>query len=121
MNRNDKILIAGLLIIAAAFLFVYQGFVKKEGSRVVITVDGREYKTLELWEDTVLVVEGANGGKNHLIIENGAVRMEEASCPDQVCVRQRAISHSGESIICLPNKVVVKVVGEKEDDVDAVQ
>ncbi|KSV57845.1 NusG domain II-containing protein [Acetivibrio ethanolgignens] len=121
MNRNDKILIAVLLAVAASFFFLYQGFVKENGNWVVITVDGIEYKTLSLMEDTSLAIEGANGGKNHLIIENGTVRMDEASCPDQVCVHQRPISYNGESIICLPNKVVIKVKSSKTDDVDAVQ
>lgn len=121
MNRNDKILIAVLLAVAASFFFLYQGFVKENGSRVVITVDGVEYKTLSLTRDTSLFIEGANGGKNCLIIEDGTARMEEASCPDQVCVHQRPICYNGQSIICLPNKVVVTVEGSETDDVDAVQ
>lgn len=121
MNRNDKILIAVLLAVAASFFLLYQGFIKESGNWVVVTVDGIEYKTLSLMENTTLAIEGANGGKNHLIIEDGAVRMDEASCPDQVCVHQRPISFNGESIICLPNKVIIKVEGGKEDDVDAVQ
>lgn len=121
MNKYDKILIAVLLVVALSFSFVYQRFVREEGSRVVITVDGKEYKELDLNEDTSLLIEGANGGTNHLVIADGAVKMDKATCPDLVCVRQRKIQYSGESIICLPNKVVVKIVGGQEDDVDAVQ
>ena len=46
--------------------------------------------------------------------------MESADCPDQICVRQKAISKEGESIICLPNKVVVSIVGGEEKELDAV-
>lgn len=121
MNKYDKILIAFLLVAALSFTFVYQAFIKEEGSRVVITVDGKEYKNLSINEDTSLLIEGANGGTNHLVIQDGKVKMNEATCPDLICVHQREIQYSGESIICLPNKVVVRVIGGETDDVDAVQ
>ena len=46
--------------------------------------------------------------------------MKEADCPDQICVRHKAISKSGESIVCLPHKVVVEISSEEEQDVDIV-
>ena len=46
--------------------------------------------------------------------------MEEADCPDLLCVHQKAISKEGESIICLPNKVVVTIRGGEETELDAV-
>ena len=36
--------------------------------------------------------------------------MQEASCPDQICVNHRAINSVGETIVCLPNEIVLKVV-----------
>ena len=41
--------------------------------------------------------------------------MEEADCPDRLCVRQGAVSRVGESIICLPHELVVTVEGEEMD------
>ena len=52
--------------------------------------------------------------------ENGTVKMESSDCHNQVCVNHKPISRSGESIICLPHKVVVQIEGGKEADVDAV-
>ena len=46
--------------------------------------------------------------------------MESSDCHNQVCVNHKPISRSGESIICLPHKVVVQIEGGKEADVDAV-
>ena len=57
------------------------------------------------------------------MIEDGAARMEDADCPDQICVRQGKIRAQGETIICLPNRVVVRITGTGEPDgeeVDAV-
>ena len=45
--------------------------------------------------------------------------MIEASCPDQVCVRQRAVQYAGESIVCLPNKLIVAIEGGEPNGVDA--
>ncbi len=56
---------------------------------------------------------------NVLRIENGTVTMAQASCPDQLCVHQKAISRNRESIICLPNQVVVEVTATEEKTYDA--
>ena len=46
--------------------------------------------------------------------------MVEASCPDKLCVNQKAVSKNNESIICLPNKVIVEVDSSENSDLDAV-
>ena len=46
--------------------------------------------------------------------------MLDASCPDQLCVDQNEISFDKESIICLPNKVVLTVISDTESDVDGI-
>ena len=78
---------------------------------------------------TVLLIAGAafgvheiriNGGTNILTIKNGKAKMTDADCPDQLCVHQKAASKNHESIICLPNKVVVEVDGSEESEFDAV-
>ena len=46
--------------------------------------------------------------------------MEEADCPDRLCMRRGAIRYAGDSIICLPNKVVVEISGEDALNLDAV-
>ena len=58
--------------------------------------------------------------KNKVLIKDGKVRMEDADCPDQICVNHRAISRDGESIICLPNQTVVTIRGGEEPEVDEI-
>ena len=58
--------------------------------------------------------------KNIIEIKGGKAYMLEASCPDQLCVDQNEISFDKESIICLPNKVVLTVTSDAESDVDGV-
>ena len=46
--------------------------------------------------------------------------MEEATCPDKLCIKQKTISKDNESIICLPNKVAVTVTSKSESDIDVI-
>ena len=52
-----------------------------------------------------------NNGTNTLVIEDRAAWMEDALCPDHICVDMGKIRYSGQSIVCLPNRVVVSIEG----------
>lgn len=116
MRKNDWIL-AGCIVLVCAGLLLFRVFTpKEEGARVVVTAKGEEYGVYSLSEDTTVQI----GNTNRLVIKNGTVKMEEADCPDQICVRHKKISRSGESIICLPNEVVVTIEGGQSSGVDGV-
>lgn len=120
MKKNDLLLICLILAAAAGGLLFYRFQAQKEAGQVVITVDGKEYKRLELDEDQDLVITGAGGETNHLIIRNKTADMIQASCPDKVCVHQASISKNGETIVCLPNRVVVSITGTEKASLDGV-
>ena len=111
INRNDFILI-GILVIGFIMIAVSLILVGKKGNSVLITVDGHEQITLPLDIDTTYEIQGYDGGKNYLVIEDGQAYLEDATCPDHLCVNMGKISEVGQSIICLPNRVVVEVVGD---------
>lgn len=119
MKRNDIILVAIILVVAAAGL-LYMNIVKKSGDMVVIKVDGEIYKELPLNKDATLEIEGVGGGRNKLVIKDGVADVVDANCPDKLCVHQRSIQNDGETIVCLPNKVIVEIESTKESEVDAV-
>lgn len=54
-------------------------------------------------------IEQENGSYNVLVIHNGTAAVTEASCPDGICVKHKSISLRNESIVCLPNKVIVEI------------
>ena len=116
-HRNDAILIVVLLILGGSLaLFLYA--TRRSGGYVSVQVDGGTVMELPLDEDTRLVLgEGAH--TNTLVIQDGAARVVEASCPDQICVNHGAIRYEGESIVCLPHRLVVTVEGGAPSDVDA--
>lgn len=119
MKRNDIILAAIVLFLAAAGL-LYMNYAKVSGDMVIIKVDGEIYKKLPLNKDATVKIEGVRGGTNVLVIKDGHADMIDASCPDKLCVDQRDIQNDGETIVCLPNKVIVEIESSKESEVDAV-
>lgn len=119
MKKNDILLIGGVLLIGIIFLLI-MNLTKQEGSKVRVIVDGKNYMELNLKEDTTFTVETINGGWNTFVVKDGYVDMTEASCPDKICVRERDIHYNHDRITCLPNKVVLEIVGGTEDEVDAV-
>lgn len=105
--KNDVIFILVLLVAVSALGAIYF-FAREDGNTVNITVDGELFAEYPLDEDrTVEIRIGEN--LNVLVIENGKAYVSEASCPDGICSAHKPIYREGESIICLPNKVVVTV------------
>lgn len=91
----------------------------KKGAEVLVTVDGKEYYKGSLFVEKELQIREGNT----LLIRNGKADMTEADCPDQICVKHEPISLAGETIICLPNRVVVTIVSDEntmEEGVDAI-
>ena len=119
--RNDLIFIAAILVIVATVAAVLF-FLRGEGSTVQVEVDGTVIGTYPLSVDReVEIITGENGEElNLLVIKDGKATVTAATCPDGICAAHRPISREGESIVCLPHKVVITVVGGEEDEPDVI-
>ena len=104
---------------AGVFLLCINVF-STAGEYAVVEVNGETVVQLSLAEDTVYDIEIENEVTNTLKIENGEAKMISADCPDKICVNHRSISKNNESIICLPNKVIITIVSDAESDIDGV-
>ncbi|MBE6623013.1 MAG: NusG domain II-containing protein [Ruminococcaceae bacterium] len=105
--KNDIIFISALLVFALIFglvLFLSQ----TKGDTVVVTVDGALFGEYPIEKDAQIEIK-SKSGENLLVIKDKTADVISASCPDGICVHHRPIQNGGESIICLPNKVVVEV------------
>ena len=111
--KNDIIFIGALLLVLAIIGCCLLLF-RKEGNTVKVTVDGQTFGTYSLDKNQTIEIK-TEKGYNIVVIENGTVRVEEASCPDGVCSSHRPIRFGGSSIICLPNKVVVSIENKEND------
>lgn len=116
MKKNDIILVV-IIIAAAAVFFLFQKPWKSGGTGTVrITIDGETFGTYSLDEDRTIDINETN----RLKISGKSAEMIWADCPDQICVRHKSISKDGESIICLPNKVVVSIENSEKNSLDGV-
>lgn len=116
-RKNDLILAAVLLILGGALaLFLFA--TRRTGGTVRVQVDGCTEMELPLDEDTQILLGEGGEFTNLLVIEGGAARVAEANCPDQICVNHRAIRYEGESIVCLPHRLVVSIEGGPGNDID---
>ncbi len=111
MNKKiikDLLLITVLLSLGIfAFLIIESG--REEGACVKVTVGGELVCEYSLSEDGEYLL---NGGTNLLIISDGKAFIKDADCPDGLCINQGKISLSGERIVCLPNRVMIEVIGD---------
>lgn len=117
--RNDCLLLGGLAV-AGLILFLVLALGRETGTRVLVRVDGEVTATFPLHTQVNYSIETAGGGVNQLRIEDGAVWLESANCPDCLCVKQGKILYTGESIFCLPHGVVVEISGKDALGLDAV-
>ena len=85
---------------------------REAGDAVVITVNGDFLAEYPLGENREYSLAG---GKNILAIDNGKAYMKNADCPDKLCMHQGRISQTGERIVCLPNRVMVEVIGHGDE------
>lgn len=120
LRKQDAILLSCLLI-GSLLLGAVLMMGRTDGTTVVVRVDGEQVAEFSQDENTTYCIEGVNGGRNDLVIQDGEVWLEDASCPDKLCVHQGSIHYVGQSIICLPNKVTVTIEGQgDENSVDIV-
>lgn len=120
IRKNDIILVVVLVLIALLGYFGINFFQKAntKNGMAVITVDGEEYGRYPLAVEITEKIELADGSYNILGIKEGEADITEASCPDGICVNHRPISKNGQSIVCLPNKVVVEIQNGEEPEID---
>ena len=81
------------------------------GEKAVVTVDGKLYGTYPLSQDQTIQVVQENGHHNDITIKGGRVSMTFSDCRNQICVESGAISQTKDTIVCLPNKVVIEITG----------
>jgi len=114
-TKNDIILAVIVIAVAATGLLLFSIF-RTEGTFAVVKVDGKETERYPLSVNTEVIIETENNGKNTLVIEDGKAFVKDATCPDKICEGHNKISFKGETIVCLPHKVVIEIVASDSDN-----
>lgn len=119
-TKNDIILAVIVIAVAATGVLLLNIF-KTEGEFAVVKIDGKETERYPLSVNTEVVIETENNGKNTLVIEDNKAFMKDANCPDKICEGHNKISYKGETIVCLPHKVVIEIItDDSENELDVV-
>lgn len=119
----DGAVVLVVVALAAACALALWGRGGGDALTAVISVDGAETERIPLagLKETETVIE-SNGYTLHVHLTETEVWVESSDCPTQDCVRTGHISRGGQSIVCLPARVIVTLEGgpAAESGVDAV-
>lgn len=121
MKKGDKItaiVIACILVISSVSVFAYMKFFAGSHHIAEIKQDGKVIKTVDL--DKVkdgqdIRISYDTDHYNIVRIEKGRIRITDADCPDKVCVKTGWITQPGQSVICLPHKLIINIEGGSKD------
>ena len=114
--RNDIILAVVIVLIATAGLLLFV-FNREQGSTVSVKIDGTQIASYPLGENREIPIKTGDNDEhiNVLVIKDGKASISEADCPDKICVETRAVSYVGETVVCLPHKLVIEITNQNAD------
>lgn len=111
---GDAVLILAVLAAAVLLFFLY---LPGDSAGAVRIVSDSAVRTVPL-DRTESYAVSSGGHSLTVSVENGSVRVTQSSCPGGDCMHTGAISRAGQSIVCMPGRVVVKIIGEESADAD---
>ncbi len=118
LTKGDKIL-ASFLILLSLFSFTILKAVNQPGQIAVIKVENLQKFSKNLNRDEKFNTSG-HIGETSIEIVNKAIRVVSSDCPQKLCVRQGSITHTGEIIVCVPNKLTISIEGKRKNKFDAI-
>jgi hypothetical protein len=123
MKKGDLIIV---LVLAAAVIswLIRNNPDRTSGERqIVIETNGDLYKVVAMeegMERQEIHIEFKNGKYINIVIDENGAYVRDVVCPDKVCQKTGLISKAGQSIVCLPNRVVVYIEGKDESEIDGI-
>lgn len=124
MKKADGIIIVVLLALALGGFGAQKLLFTKHYAQkyVAIYLKGKLYKSITIKSDSFKKAISIKSelGSNEVLIENGGARMESADCRDRICIKEGFKSKVGQTIVCLPNKLVIEIKGRQKTETDEV-
>ena len=116
MMKSKKNILLSLFILLILFLCIGALFFlhtqNRSGETALIYQEGNLIRRLSLTdvkEPYQFQIDSKDGGYNLVRVENGAIGIIDADCPDKICEQRGMVSDTGYPITCLPHKLVIKV------------
>lgn len=114
MNKNDLFLVGILLVFSVCFIVVFR-LNQKDSSIAKVYYEDEVILEIDLDIDKNYIVEGYNG-QVQIEVNNKRIKVSDEKSPLHLCSKQGYISKSYETIVCLPNKIVIKIEDEEKLD-----
>lgn len=122
MKKWDYILIVFLIAISLTpYIFLRTSTGSSENVYAEISIDNEVVQKINISDPRNLNKSfkfETDHGYNTLLVTNEGISVSDADCPDQICVRAKPIKKSNRVIACLPNKLIVKIIGEEQPTTD---
>ncbi len=118
ITPGDKILII-LIVALAAFSFIAINNLKQPGEIVIIEVAGLVVQQLNMDKPQEITVTGSIGNTT-VKIDQKSVQVIHSDCPEKICIKTGKIRHIGEIIVCVPNRVVIRINGKQKNHFDVI-
>jgi len=120
IKKGDTLILFFILIALMGWLLQNYIWPDSEQKTAIIEIDGQTYQKIAINTDTQeeFIIELPKNNQIHIVVEKNSIQVEDASCPDKVCIRTGAVSKPGQNIVCLPNKVVVYIAGAGDSTID---
>ena len=112
-----------VVLVTVSFIpnLIYSNVVSKNNKNLYATikVNGKVHTTIDLpvaFEKRLSI--STDHGNNTIVINGNEIKILDADCKDELCIRQGSISKVGKTLICLPNELIIEIKGDEYDSSD---
>lgn len=106
-KRTDILILTIILLLAIGSYFIFQ-LLSGDAVHAEISYDGNAVMELDLRQNADIVLPSFPNVTFQ--VKDGAVRFLHSDCPDKICVKTGFISHSYETSVCLPNRLMLRII-----------
>lgn len=123
IKKGDKAIFLSIILLTLVLFGAYymrENFLNKNYAQLkaVIKVNGEVYREIYLSDHNERFTIKTDKGYNIIWVHDGGIEIEEADCPDQICVNTGHINKPGQMIVCLPHKLIITIEGGEGRDID---
>lgn len=119
LKKLDIVIIVFLLILSFTPNLIFSKTLSKDYSSTYanIKISGKVYDSIELSSfkgEKTLDIQTSHG-TDKVLIKDGSIQIIDADCNDKLCIKQGVISKVGETLVCLPNELIIEIKGDESD------
>ena len=121
MKTRFWVLLFGAICCVCAVLAWYFGTREPSGTVAGVYLDGELVYSVDLSAvtDATEFTLDADGGSCTIRVDTEGIRIVASTCSEQICVHHGYLG-AGAPIVCLPNRVVIKWISDKDGEYDAI-